>query len=794
MKQLLPVKIILLCSILFVFSSTKVEAQQLPSIEVIQSMSDQQLQNYWLKLQQQGYSIDQLEQMARIEGLSEIDIQKLRGRLNSLNTSVESSTKTSDKLLKEIESNFGIKNADEIEVKMENDELAIFGTDFFNNPSINLEPNLNIAVSDSYQLGPGDELSIDVWGAAQKSYVVTVNKEGRVLLENLAPIYINGLSLKQAAAKIKTKLSLIYAGIGKEVGADVYLSKARTIVINIVGNVSTPGTYSIVSLSTPINALYAAGGPNPKGSFRNIKLIRNGRTIATVDIYDFLIKGINKQIFMQDNDVLMIPPFESQISLKGAAKTNAVYELKESENVNDLLKYAGGFTSNAFKTTLYVERIEGINKKMVSINSDNFSKAALQDGDIVEVKFVTDRFTNKVSIGGEVKIPGAFPLESTQTLRDLLLATQGFTEEALLTRGLMYRTFNGVETKVESFNVKKVMGGEVNFDLQPDDRVEILSNAIINNITKIKISGLVANPGDFKFYENLTVGDAIALAGGLKYEAENSSVDVFRNTFASGNENISLKISNGIKADFSNVSEDLILKPNDIIVVRQKKGYFSQESFTVSGLVSKPGLYVLTKSRYTLFDALNDSGGLLEDAFVDGIFIKRKNVVEESLEDVAEEQAEEIGDFEFQDYLIVSANVTELINSNGSEKYDVELFPGDEIIVPKYNSTITIDGAVQQPTSIGFSKNLSFRSAVNAAGGYSENAKKSKAYVFYPNGRMKTKKHFLFLTFNPKLSPGSTIIVPEKNENNNKMSAQEILGITSGISTLGVLIRTLIGQ
>ena len=794
MKQLLPIKTILLCSILFVFSSTKVEAQQLPSIEVIQSMSDQQLQNYWLKAQQQGYSIDQLEQMARIEGLSEIDIQKLRGRLNSLNTSVESSTKTSDKLLKEIESNFGIKNADEIEVKMENDELAIFGTDFFNNPSIKLEPNLNIAVSDSYQLGPGDELSIDVWGAAQKSYVVTVNKEGRVLLENLAPIYINGLSLKQAAAKIKTKLSLIYAGIGKEVGADVYLSKARTIVINIVGNVSTPGTYSIVSLSTPINALYAAGGPNPKGSFRNIKLIRNGRTIATVDIYDFLIKGINKQIFMQDNDVLMIPPFESQISLKGAAKTNAVYELKESENVNDLLKYAGGFTSNAFKNMIYVERIEGINKKMVSINSDNFSKAALQDGDIVEVKFVTDRFTNKVSIEGEVKIPGAFPLESTQTLRDLLLAAQGFTEEALLTRGLMYRTFNGVENKVESFNVKKVMEGEVNFDLQPDDRVEILSSAIISNITKIKISGLVTNPGDFEFYENLTVGDAIALAGGLKYEAENSSVDVFRNTFDSGNENISLKISNGIKADFSNVSEDLILKPNDIIVVRQKKGYFSQESFTVSGLVSKPGLYVLTKSRYTLFDALNDSGGLLEDAFVDGIFIKRKNVVEESLEDVVEEQAEEVGGFEFQDYLIVSTNVTELINSDGSEKYDVELFPGDEIIVPKYNSTITIDGAVQQPTSIGFSKNLSFRSAVNAAGGYSENAKKSKAYVFYPNGRMKTKKHFLFLTFNPKLSPGSTIIVPEKNENNNKMSAQEILGITSGISTLGILIRTLIGQ
>lgn len=800
MKLPHSIKSILLLSLMVLFSSPSVSAQQTPSIVTVQSMSDQQLQSYWKQAQEQGYTLGQLEQMARLRGISETDIQKMINRIQLLGGITSTEKKTNSN---KVSTDFGYN----LSYTEEEEKSLIFGANFFNNPKISLEPNLNIAGSDLYQLGPGDGLSIDVWGAAQKNYNVTVSKQGTIILESLSPIYVNGLTIAQASNKIKSKLSTIYSGIGSEVGADIYLSQARSIIVNIIGQVNTPGTYTLSSLATPINALYAAGGPSENGSFRSIELVRNGKTITTLDVYEFLLKGKNKQVFLQDNDVLLIPPYQNRIQIEGAVKTQGFFELKENESANDLLNYAGGFTSNAYKEELFVERIEGLKRELVSIHQEDYQNFSIKDGDYITIKSVTNQYTNRVSIEGEVNVPGSYPLNETKTLKDLINQSQGFTDVALLSRGLLFRTENGIESELTSFNVSEVIHDQFNLDLQPNDRVEILSNDILINDLEIKVQGLVNKPGNFTYYKNMKVGDVIAQAGGFRFEAENMTIDVFRNTFNNTNESISEKIANQVAADFSNVSHDLVLEPKDIVVVRQKEGYFEQETFTITGLVKKPGVYVLTKNKYTLYDAISESGGILNNAFIDGVYIKRINKTKEELKDKAldipeeEEEEEEVEvntkditelDVKINETLNVSVNLRKLLETNGAEKYNVELMAGDEIVIPKYNSSITINGSVQQPTSLSYTPGLTFAAAVNAAGGYSETAKKSKAYVYYANGKMATKKHFLFFTANPKLKPGATIFVPEKSANTNKLSAQEVLGITSGISTLGILIKTLI--
>jgi protein involved in polysaccharide export with SLBB domain len=735
--------------------------------------------------------------MARLRGVSEADIQKMINRIQSLGGVSTTENKTSSN---EVTTDFGFNPINTEEE--EEEESLIFGANFFNNPKISLEPNLNIAGSDLYQLGPGDRLSIDVWGAAQKNYSVTISKQGTVILESLSPIYVNGLTIAQASKKIKAKLSTIYAGIGSEVGADIYLSQARSIIVNIIGQVNTPGTYTLSSLATPINALYAAGGPSENGSFRSIKLVRNGKTITTLDVYEFLLQGKNKQVFLQDNDVLLIPPYQNRIQIVGAVKTQGFFELKENESANDLLIYAGGFSSNAYKDELFVERIEGLKRSLVSVHKENYKNFTIKDGDYISIKSVTNQYTNRVSIEGEVNIPGSYPLNETKTLKDLIEQAQGFTDVALLSRGLLYRIENGFEQELASFSINEVLNNQFNLNLQANDRVEILSNEILIDDLEIRVQGMVNKPGNFTYYKNIKVGDVIAQAGGFRFEAANMTIDVFRNTFNNTDETISEKIANGVQADFSNASEDLVLEPKDIVVVRQKEGYFEQETFTITGLVQKPGVYVLTNNKYTLYDAITESGGILNNAFIDGVYIKRVNKTKQELKDKAldipEEEEEATTkditelDVKINETLNVSVNLRKLLETNGADKYNVELMAGDEIVIPKYNSSITINGSVQQPTSLSYTPGLTFAAAVNAAGGYSETAKRSKAYVYYANGKMATKKHFLFFTANPKLKPGATIFVPEKSANSNKLSAQEVLGITSGISTLGILIKTLL--
>lgn len=763
-------------------------SQELPSVELVQSMTSAQLQEYWSQAQSQGYTLGQLEQMARLRGVSEVDIQAIIQRIQEVNQ-VEITERDNTSF---INNEFGVMS-DELSQKSQvipAKKSTVYGKSFFQNPNINLEPNLNIAVSKNYQLGPGDEISIDIWGAAQKNYTATLSKKGTLVLENLAPIFLNGLTLGNASKKIKSRLAGVYSGIGKEIGADVYLNKARSVIVNIIGEVEVPGTYSISSLSTPINALYAAGGPNESGSFRSISVIRNGKKIAVVDIYSFLKDGTSTSMFLQDNDVLLVPSYQNRVYLEGAAKTTGAFELLPEETAADLLYFCGGFTSEANKKEVLVERIHGAAKKVLNISEKEYAKNTLNDGDRLIISTTSDAFTNRVSIQGEVNVAGAYPIEEVNNVKALLEKTQGFTTKALLSRALIYREENGFLRKLVSFNINDVLDGKREINLQANDSVVVLSSKLINSDLSVQIKGQVVTDSTFTYYENMKVGDLIALAGGLKYEAENSTIDIYRNNTTKEGSDLSKRLKASISADFTNATQDFTLEPKDIVVVRKKEAYFEQKTFTIEGLVKKPGIYVLRKNRYTLYDALNDSGGVLDEAFIAGIHIKRRNTNNDK--NKLKRAQEKLNDVEIElvDYFTVAVKAAELLDTYGSPKFNIELKEGDRIIIPKYDSSVVLNGAVNLETALTYSKKLSFKKAIYAAGGYSQNAKRSKAFVIYPNGEIAVKKHFLFITSNPRLKPGSTIVVPTKVER-AKMSAQEIIGITSGFATLGVLIRTL---
>ena len=460
------------------------------------------------------------------------------------------------------------------------------------------------------------------------------------------------------------------------------------------------------------------------------------------------------------------------------------------ETATDLLYFSGGFTSEANKKEVLVERVHGASKKVLNISENEYAKSALNDGDRLIISTTSDAFTNRVSIQGEVNVAGAYPIEEVNNVKALLEKTQGFTTKALLSRALIYREENGFLRKLVSFNINDVLDGKREINLQANDSVVVLSSKLINSDLSVQIKGQVVTDSTFTYYENMKVGDLIALAGGLKYEAENSTIDIYRNNTTKEGSDLSKRLKASISADFTNATQDFTLEPKDIVVVRKKEAYFEQKTFTIEGLVKKPGIYVLRKNRYTLYDALNDSGGVLDEAFVAGIHIKRRNTNNEKNKLKRAQEKLNGVEIELVDYFTVAVKAAKLLDTYGSPKYNIELKEGDRIIIPKYDSSVVLNGAVNLETALTYSKKLSFKKAINAAAGYSQNAKRSKAFVIYPNGEIAVKKHFLFITSNPRLKPGSTIVVPTKVER-AKMSAQEIIGITSGFATLGVLIRTL---
>ena len=749
--------------------------QDFINITKLKSLSDQEVLNYWSEAESNGYTIDQVKTIAAAQGISENDIIDFEERLNKL-----LNLQTADLMIDSEESFSSIIIQSEGELSPETG-LALFGKDFFLKSSLETTPQLNIATPQLYQLGPGDEITISIWGAAEAGYKLGINKEGFVKIPRIAPVFISGLTVKEATSKLEKSLSKIYSGLTSNTNAlsktyySLSLTKTRSIVVNIIGEVVSPGFYTISSMSSILNALYFAGGPNEIGSYRLIEIIRDGKVFSKVDLYNYFISGVSPNIFLRDQDVILVPAYEKRVSSTGEFKRNNIFEILDNETVSDLIKFSGEFNSLAYRNEIYIERIDDINKKIISLSKDNFQNEKLNDGDILMAKPVSTDVKNKVSIEGAVIVNGDFQLEKAKTVKGLVELSKGFEKDAVLNKARLFREKNGAVRELISINIKNIVSGtDKDIELMPNDRIVVSSINDLETIGSVKIIGEINEPGDYAFYEGITVGSLIISAKGLSQVSNNNEIFIYRLTYDQSGEKpirvLSAKLNKNYNSD--DFESNVELEKNDVVVVRKIPGLTKIETASIQGLVKNQGVYAIKDGSYSLYDILIDSGGFLTNAAVEGISLNR-------------------------DGTIFSVDVQKLLDKKGNDlKNNIVLVDGDVINVPKLNNTVFINGEVNYPKYISFQSGINLRKAVSQAGGFTPFSNRKETFVEYQNGNVKSTKSFLFFKFYPKIKTGSKIIVPKKPEKNSASGVLnsivgEILAITTTLGTLGVLIKSI---
>ncbi|WP_370402904.1 SLBB domain-containing protein, partial [Tenacibaculum dicentrarchi] len=805
MKNNKIVKVIKVVFILFIsfFSMvTYAQSTQLNNLEV-DSLSDKQVASYRDKIKNQGYTLEQALVIAKTKGMSEIQADKLKTRILNLGTVNSENSKETVKKTTGVQDDiyFGLTGK-----KGEAQETTkLFGYDFFNNPNISFTPNLNIASPENYIIGSGDVISIDLWGASEANYEKKVNKQGAINIQGVGYIHLVGLPIKAAKSKIKNYLKRIYAGITSsstsynKVNIAVSIKEVRNVQVNIVGEVKVPGSYSLSAFSTVLNSLYAAGGPTKNGTLRNIRLFRSGTKIADFDFYNFLLNGEETgNITIQDQDVIIVKPYEKLVTIEGAVKRPGLYEMKASETVSDLLNYCSGFASNAYKQNIVIERINGIQKEIVEIPETKLSIESLKDGDFIKINKVSDNFSNKISVKGAVFQPGNYEYIENLSITALLNKAEGITKDAFLDRGIITRTYDETNKETISFSLKE---NNDKLFLKQNDEVYIFSKEELKEKEFITINGAVNKGSKFDFTQGMQIEDLIVLAGGLKDGADVKKIDVSRRlkdgSFETISKNFNLSANTSLEGTASN---HFILKPFDIISVRYLKGYTKQKTVFIKGETNFEGEYSIGLKNEKISDLIKKAGGLTKFAYVEGAFLTRKNNTKED-----KKQSEMLAEFAKKDTIgivnngikskktfKIGINLQKILAKGGaSSKYNLILEEGDELFIPSERQTVKVEGEVLSPSLVRYDKRKGFKYYIENSGGFSAKAKKNRAYVIHANGDIKTTKHFLFFKSYPKVKPGSIILVPNKPQNVKRVSTQEVIAITSGLATLGILVKTL---
>lgn len=787
---------------------------QLAQIDV-DNMTDEQIAAYWDRAKSEGYTLDQLEIIAKANGVPASQISKLRQRIQSLNfSSVNTSTAiaTSPAAVSNLEK-FGLEG----KVPTKTEKSLLFGYDFFSNPNISFTPNLNLATPANYQIGPGDELLIDIWGAAENNYKKQVNRDGAIRIENIGPVYVSGLSIEKAKEKITSYLRKIYSGIGAPAGsynkvyAEVSLTNIRTVQVNIIGEVKVPGTYALSALSTVLNGLYAAGGPTEKGTFRSIKVVREGKNLKEFDIYNYLIQGSEEgNITLQDQDIIIVQPYTSIVEVTGNVKRPGLFELKQGETFKDLAKYFSGFTAAAYQERILVERINGKQKEVTEILTDQQATFKLQDGDKIAVGTIVDRYENRVSIVGSVYRPGNYELTEGMTLLNLIEKASGLRDDAFLGRGLIFRTIDDTKQEIVPFAVQDILDKKLTITLKREDKVEIFNKHKLKEEYTVDIWGAVNNPqAKVPFVEKMQIEDLIAIAGGFQDAADLSAIDISRRVNDSSFKIISKVYRRSSTGQLQpEDKEPFYLEPFDVVSVRFLPGYSKRKLVTLEGEVNAPGNYTLLTKEERISDVIKRAGGFSPYAYIKGASLIRKvnyqtekeqkrlydkiKAESDSLSENNSIRSKLLNAEEAQEFKI-GINLEEIMKPKGiHSKIDLILHPDDLLIIPSIKQTVEVSGQVLAPTLIRYDKSNAFLDYINSSGGFAEKAKKRSSYVIYANGDIRSTKNFLFFKFYPKIEPGALIYVPEKAENKDRMTIQEILGITTALSTLGVLINTFV--
>lgn len=674
-------------------------------------------------------------------------------------------------------------------------KIKIFGHNIFNNRKLSFEPNMNIATPQDYRLGPGDEVYIDIWGASQERFESTVSPEGTINIESYGPVQVDGLTVAQANQRLRNSLGARYAGSRIK----LTVGQTKTITVDVMGEVKVPGTYTLSAFSTVFNALYMAGGINEIGTLRNIKIFRKGRQISTCDVYDYILNGNMKDnVRLSAGDVIVVGPYDCLVNITGKVKRPMYYEMKSKESIGTLIKYAGGFTGDAYQGSINLIRKSG---GMLSVYSiDDFERNSFQvaDGDSVSVDSTLQRYRNMVEIKGAVNRPGMFQVDGNiTTIRQLIEAAGGLTEDAFTARGTIHRRKADRTLEVIAVDIAGIMNHSVaDIALKNEDVFFVPSQKLMQEERILTINGEVNYPGEYEFAENTTIEDFILQAGGLKDAASMVKVDIsrrMRNQDATRSssqvaESFSLSLKDGFVIDGT---PGFILQPFDEVFVRRSPGYIEQQHVKVEGEIAFAGSYVLTNKGMRLSDLVKAAGGITKEAYALGAHLERTLTPAEKVKQQTLLKFAVSGDsvdmrkLDLGDTQRVGINLEEALKNPGSNQWDIVLRDGDRLVIPQYNNTVSINGQVMYPNTVAYRDKAKLSYYIEQAGGYGQRAKSKRVFAVNMNGtvtRIRSAKD---------ITPGCTILVPSKQRRKG-MSFGEILSLGTMTATLGTVIATLV--
>ncbi len=846
--------LVLLC--FWAFAPTFVFAQQNVDLNTIRvdQLSDDQIEELVKRAQDAGLSSTDFLMMAQMRGMPSGEVEKLRNRIEGLSvgSSKSRSTNASKRSAREqIDLNDitrGLMETQELMEEEKADSLLFGSTLFFQkNRKLSFEPSLNQATPKNYILGPGDLIYVDIYGQSEKYYEATVNPEGSILLDNVGLITVSGKTIEAAEGIIKNRVANFYTGLSganPQTFLQVTLGNVKTIKVHILNEVRLPGTFTLSAFSTVFNALYAAGGPSDKGTLRAIQLIRNNKKIAEIDVYDLLINGTaNLDVQLQDQDVILVNPYLARVKVMGEVKRPLVFEVTPEDNLEDILRFAGGFTDLAFKDRISISRISGNQRSISDVYSNQLGLFNLKGGDEVTVGRIIDRYTNRIQIKGAVFRPGVFSLTEGLTLTQLIKNADGLKGDAYTQRASILRTKGDLSSEVLEVNLQAVIEGrQEDVVLQREDVIRISSIYDVQNERYIQILGEVKRPGTYPYAAGMTPEELILIAGGLQESANIKDIEIARRLEDSDSGTLSDIITTSINADLSFNPNAISLAPFDQVIVRKRANFTMQRLVSVEGQVNSPGIFAIETSVDRISDLIKRAGGVNQFAYTKGATLIRKteffnteseqvrrqknlealrvllkenptnpeaqeellirlfrdlpkekvaktdstanNAKRESLDQIAAETPGVA--VKFKETEAVAINLEKILANPGSEE-DLVLEEGDILNVPKLLQTVRMRGDVVYPTTLRHEQGRSLRFYINGAGGFDRRANRKQTYVVYANGAVKRTKGFFGVRSYPAVEPGAEVIIPSKGPK-IPLRLGELVGVTTGLATLALVL------
>lgn len=786
-----------------------------------QRMSDEQIVEYVKQAQASGKSQKQMAAELLSRGVTQEQVMRIKARYESAAGTLEGANNQPDRnrirkngvaigetnrIAESEEQKDAIDEKQEDGFRPEATPIRkVFGHNLFNNKKLSFEPSANLATPLNYRLGPGDEVIIDIWGASENTIRQVISPEGSIQVKDLGPVHLNGMTVKEANRYLQREFSKIYSGIGgNEPNSQIRLTlgDVRTIQINVMGEVAVPGTYTLSAFSTIFHALYRAGGVNGIGSLRAIRLVRDGKTVETLDVYGLIMKGkMNDDVRLQEGDVIIVSPYHSLVELAGKVKRPMFYEMKASETVANLLEYSGGFTGDAYKKSVRIIRKSGREHQVFNVDEMDYSVFRLDDGDMIAVDSVLERFENKIEVSGAVYRPGLYQLNGeVNTVKQLIKKAEGLRGDAFMNRALLNREREDYTHEMLAIDLNKLMSGtEADIPLRKNDHLYIPSLHDLKEEETVSIYGEVLNPGTFPHSDNMTIEDLIVQAGGLKEAAATTRVSVSRRIKDARSGSFSSKLAETFMFDIRDGlvigTESFRLEPFDVVQIRRSPAYQEQRTVSLAGEVLFGGSYTLMKKNERLSELIERAGGVTPEAYIKGARLIRKRNEEErrrEMDVLRMARMDEGKDSVSVEKLAISETYTVGIDmekalANPGSDDDIVLREGDMVYIPEFVNTVKISGSVLYPNTVTWTKGAKLKYYINMAGGYGDNAKKRKVYVINLNGTVsRVSKYKAGL-----IQPGCEIVVPSKKER-QRLKLAEITGMTSMTATISAMVATLV--